>query len=389
MRFERTEYQTRLDRVREAMHRRGLEVMVVSDPANMYYLTGYDGWSFYVPQVVVVELNTDQPVWIGRGIDANAARLSTSLPSDQIVAYSDDYVHSLTQHPMDIVGEYLTNREWERKIIGLEMDAAYFSAAGYEALRRAIPDGRFRDAGNLVNWVRFEKSAQEIVYMRQAARILERVYDVALESIEPGVRQCDVASRIYQAQIQGTEAYGGDYTAIAPMLPSGIGTSTPHLTWSDAPFVHDETTIMELAAARFRYHCPMARTVHLGKPPRHILETANIVIEGIHNVLEATEPGVTAEHLESVWRLTIERHGILKESRMGYSIGIGYPPDWGERTMSIRPGDKTILRPNTTFHLMPGIWTNDWGIEISGPVLVTDTGCETLADVRRQLFVKT
>ena len=388
MRFERPEYQTRLDRVREAMHRRGLEVLVVSDPANMYYLTGYDGWSFYVPQVIVVELNTDQPIWIGRGIDANAARLSTSLPSEHIVAYGDEYVHSLISHPMDIVAEYLQNREWDAKIIGLEMDAAYFSAAGYESLRRSLSNGRFRDAGNLVNWVRFEKSPQEIVYMRQAARILERVYAVAFDAIAPGVRQCDVASKIYQAQVQGTEEFGGDYTAIAPMLPSGIGTSTPHLTWSDAPFVEGECTIMELAAARYRYHCPMARTVHLGTPPRHITDTVKVVIEGIQNVLDAAEPGITAEHLEIVWRTTIERHGISKESRMGYSIGIGYPPDWGERTMSIRPGDKTILRPNCTFHLMPGIWMNDWGVEISEPVLVTDSGCESLANVNRDLFVK-
>jgi ectoine hydrolase len=73
---------------------------------------------------------------------------------------------------------------------------------------------------------------------------------------------------------------------------------------------------------------------------------------------------------------------------MGYSMGIGYPPDWGERTMSVRPGDPTLLSTNTTFHLMPGIWADDWGVEISKPILVTETGCERLAEVSQALIIK-
>jgi len=388
MRFERAEYVTRLNRVKEAMHRRGIELLVVANPANMFYLTGYDGWSFYVPQVVLVELNEDSPVWIGRGMDANAARVTTSLKDDCIVPYPDEYVQSLVQHPMDFVADYIRARDWDRKFIGVEMDAYYFTAQANASLRHGLPDARFIDARNLVNWVRLIKSPQEIEYMRQAARILERVMDVAIESIEPGVRQCDAVAKIYHAQISGTEEFGGDYTSICPMLPTGIGTSTPHLTWTDDLFKRDETTIVELAAARHRYHAPMARTVHLGKPPQNLADTAEIVVEGIHNVLEFVEPGVTCEQVEEVWRNTIARYGIVKNSRCGYAIGLNYPPDWGEHTISIRPGDKTIMHPNTAFHFMPGIWMNDWGVEISEPVLVTENGCQTLADVPRKLIVK-
>ncbi|MGA8260869.1 MAG: M24 family metallopeptidase [Arenicellales bacterium] len=388
MRFERSEYVTRLNRVKEAMHRRGIELLVVANPANMCYLTGYDGWSFYVPQCILVELNEDTPVWIGRGMDANAARVTTSLKDDCIIPYPDEYVQSLVQHPMDFIADYIRARDWDRKFIGVEMDAYYFTAKANESLRHGLPDARFIDSRNLVNWVRLIKSPQEIEYMRQAARILERVMQTAFEVIEPGVRQCDAASRIYQAQIHGTEEFGGDYTAICPMLPTGVGTSTPHLTWTDEPFKVDETTIVELAAARHHYHAPMARTIHLGKPPQNLADTAEIVVEGIHNALDFVKPGVTCEQVEEVWRNTIAKYGIVKNSRCGYAIGLNYPPDWGEHTISLRPGDKTILQPNTAFHFMPGIWMNDWGVEISEPVLVTENGCETLADVPRKLIVK-
>ncbi|MFB3046345.1 MAG: M24 family metallopeptidase, partial [Acidiferrobacterales bacterium] len=85
---------------------------------------------------------------------------------------------------------------------------------------------------------------------------------------------------------------------------------------------------------------------------------------------------------------TIKKHGIIKESRIGYSTGLNYPPDWGEHTLSLRPGDTTTLQPNMTIHMIPGVWMDDWGIEISECFRVTETGSETLANFPRELFVK-
>jgi len=206
--------------------------------------------------------------------------------------------------------------------------------------------------------------------------------------VAPGVRQCDAVGKIYQAQICGIEESGGYYPAIAPLLPSGPGTNTPHLTWTDDPFRADETTILELAACRYRYHVPMARTLHLGKPPKRLQETSQIVIEGIENALSAAKPGALCEEVELAWQRTIQKHGIVKESRIGYSVGLNYPPDWGEHTMSLRPGNKTEIQPNMCFHLIPGIWMDDWGVEISECFRVTSEGAQPFCNFPRQLFVK-
>src|SRR5690606_3938156 len=152
--------------------------------------------------------------------------------------------------------------------------------------------------------------------------------------VEPGVRQCDAVAEILAAQARGTEQAGGEYTSFQPMLPSGPGTSTPHLTWSDAPFKEGEGTILELGAAYHRYHCPLARTVYLGEPPKRLTDTAAIVEEGLEVALEAAKPGATCEEVEAAWRSVISKHGLEKKSRVGYSIGIGYLPDRGEKTMS-------------------------------------------------------
>jgi len=113
-----------------------------------------------------------------------------------------------------------------------------------------------------------------------------------------------------------------------------------------------------------------------------------VVIEGLNNAIAAAKPGVACEDVEAAWRHTIERHGIVKNSRIGYSTGLNYPPDWGEGTLSLRPGDRTILQPDMTVHVIPGVWMDDWGIEISECIHITENGAQPFCDFPQELFVK-
>ncbi len=388
VKFTAEEYEARLEKTRASMNASGIDILVLADPANQHYLTGYDGWSFYTPQVVIVALKLKEPICIVRGIDANGARVTTSLPERNIYGYPDDYVQSELRHPYHYIGDIMVERGLETGVVALEMDAYYFSPAGFNALQSKLPNVRFTDSKKRVNRVRSIKSATEIEFMRRAGRLAEKVMQRAYDVIAPGVRQCDAVAEIYQAGISGFEDFGGDYTSLVPMLPTGRGTSTPHLTWSDEPFSKGEATILELAGCYKHYHCPMARTLHLGSPPQHLTDTAKIVLEGLSAALDSARPGVLCEHVEAAWRSSIGKYGLTKESRIGYSTGVNYPPDWGEHTMSLRPGDKTELKPNMTLHMIPGIWKDDWGIEISECFLVTETGAEPFCSFPRPLYVK-
>lgn len=386
--FEKTEYLARIDKTKRRMAEQGLDLLVAADTSNMNYLTGYDGWSFYTPQAVVIGLELDEPLCIVRGIDRGGALVTTFLDEANIVGYPDNYVQSAERHPMDFMADELKRRGLDGGVIGVEMDAYYYTAACHEALVGGLPNARFENANLLVNWVRIIKSEQEIAYMTDAARLVEKVMQAGIDAIEPGVRQCDAAAIIHHAHYTGTPEFGGEYTGLVTMLPTGVGTSTPHLTWNSKPFVRGEATILELAGCRNRYHCPMARTLHLGPPPQKLADTAEVVIEGVNTALDAVKPGMTSEEVVAVWNGVINKHGIVKESRTGYSTGLSYPPDWGEHTLSLRAGDKTVLEPNMTIHFMPGIWMDDWGIEISECFRVTESGAETFCDFPRKLFVK-
>ena len=386
--FSEAEFGDRLARTKERMGTAGLDALIVSDPSNMNYLTGYDGWSFYVHQAVVVALVLEQPLWIGRGQDANGARLTTILPHDHIYGYSDDHVQSTLKHPMQFVAKVLRERGLAKGAIGVEADNYYFSGKALDVLRSELANVRIEDAGVLVNWVRAVKSDAEIALMRQAARITEHVMQAAIDAIAAGVRQYEVAAVIQAAQARGTDEYGGDYPAIVPLMPSGVGTSCPHLTWQDGPFEPETGTTIEIAGVRRRYHVPMTRTVYLGMPPKKMSDAAKIVVEGIAAAFEVARPGATTRDVHAAWTRTIERHGLYKDSRCGYPIGVSYPPDWGERTYSLRSTDETVLQPNMTMHFMPGIWLDDWGIAISEPIRITETGVEPFCDFPRRLFVK-
>jgi ectoine hydrolase len=385
--FEKSEYDRRVEQTQNRMREAEVDALVVADPANMNYLTGYDGWSFYVHQAVVVTQNRAEPVWVGREMDANGARATTHLAEESIRPYSDDHVHSpYDLHPMDCVADVLEDLGVDDATIGLEMDAYYFTARSYTRLQQKLPEATFEDQTLLVNWVRVKKSEQELEYMRQAARISENAMAAGLEAIEEGVPEYRAAEAIYSALINGTDDYGGDYPSIVPLLPSGDHTGTPHLTWSDRRFEEGDPVIIELSGCRHRYHSPLARTTFVGDPPAEVQETAEIVIEGIGAALDAVEPGVTAESVERAWRETIAKYDVEKEDRIGYSMGLGYPPDWGEHTASLRPGDETILEEGMTFHMIPGLWFDDFGVELSESFHITSNGAEVLADVPRELF---
>ncbi|GIT25927.1 MAG: hypothetical protein CM1200mP41_19710 [Gammaproteobacteria bacterium] len=239
-------------------------MLLFTDPANMNYLTGYDGWSFYVHQMVALSLDESEP----SGLEANGWKWSPCHHLSQRRKYPG-LPGSLrpvkTSSPHASCREIAKSRGWHKKRIGVEMEAYYFTAGALAALRKKLPKTRFKDADHFGNWVRIVKSRKELEYMTEAARILERMMRVAIDNVRPGIRQCDAAAEIWRAGVAGTRQYGGDYPSIPPMLPTGAGLAAPHLTWSDEKFKRGEGTALELAGVRHRYQCPMARTVFLGK----------------------------------------------------------------------------------------------------------------------------
>jgi Xaa-Pro dipeptidase/ectoine hydrolase len=388
MLFAVDEYKKRLKKVQSSMQEKGIELLISQDTANMNYLTGYDAWSFYYAQCVIVHVNAEEPICFVRAQDAGGAYIKTYLKDENIIKYHEKYIHTWPSHPYDNLVEIIKQRKWDKLSIGLEMDSHYFTAYCYEKIKQGLPNAKLKDSERLVNWVRLVKSNAEINYMKSAALISQKGMKTAMETINPGVRQCDAVAEIQRTLFKGTPEFGGEYSGITTLLPTGKGTSASHLTATQDKFVEGEATIVEISGVYKRYHVPLARTVLLGKPEQKKVDAMKATIEALETGISVVKPGNTADDVAQQFWGVLDKYNIKKESRTGYSIGIGYPPDWGEHTLNISKGDKTILQPNVTFHMIAVMQFGDWGVEASESVRVTETGSQLFCNMSKELHIK-
>ena len=143
--FALSEYKARLQAIRAEMARRNLDLLIVNDVANQHYITGYDGWSFYTPQVVLVPLAEEEPVWIGRAMDAAGGLLTAWMKPENIVGFPEDHVQRANRHPMDWIAGWITRKGWDRGNIGIELEAYYYSPKAHARLAAGLPNATFHD----------------------------------------------------------------------------------------------------------------------------------------------------------------------------------------------------------------------------------------------------
>ncbi|WP_380058588.1 M24 family metallopeptidase [Falsihalocynthiibacter sp. SS001] len=386
--FPQSEYDRRLALTRESMAAAEIDVLFVTNPSNQNWLTGYDGWSFYVHQGVIVPLEGD-PIWWGRTMDANGARRTVWMEEENIIFYADRYTQAADIHPMEDLASHLRIMGFSDKRIGVEMETYYFTARAFSVLAHGLPEANFIDASTLVNWNRLIKSDLELNFMRRAARISELVIERAMEIAEPGMRKHDLVGELFKTSVQGEDDSWGDYPAIVPLLPSGKDASAPHLTWNGDALQKNEATFIEQSGCYRRYHAPLCRTIFFGKPPKYMSDAAKALTEGLNAGIEVARAGNRACDIARALDTELLKVGIERPNRCGYAVGLSYPPDWGEHTVSLRAFDETVLEAGMTFHFMPGLWMDDWGIETTETILIKEDGAaEPLCNVPRKLFVK-
>ena len=382
--FEPTEYSARLEKLRKSMSERDLDCLILTDPSNMCWLTGYDGWSFYVHQAVIVP-PTGDPIWWGRAQDVAGALRTVWMSTGCVVGYAEHYIQTLERHPMQDLAHKL--RDINARRVGVEMENYYYSAKAHQTLLDA--GIALEDATGMANWCRAVKSSAEIATMRLAARISEKVIDGMIDRIEPGLPKNEIIADAYRDAIRGVEGAWGDYPAIVPLVPSGADAAAPHMTWNGDPFEHGVATTIEIAGCFRRYHAPLCRSVFLGKPPDAMTRAEAAVQEGLAAGLDAARAGNQARDVAAALNGALRKVGIERTARGGYPIGLSYPPDWGERTISFRAEDTTVLEPNMTFHFMPGLWMDDWGLAITESIRITPDGpAECLCERPRAMTIK-
>ena len=376
--FTVEEFRSRLARAQAELARRGLDGLIVSTPENVYYLTGFQTTGYYAYQALLLPGSGD-PFMLTRKLElSNLGRAWT----DRGQAYDD------AEDPLQVTAECLAELGLANGKLGYEGSSNFLTINAFQGLQSRLPGASLVDASGVAEELRLIKSEQEIAYMRQAARAFERCLRGAVDAIDEGVSEAAVAAAAYQGALAG----GSEYPASPMYVVSGVRGALGHSTWLDVPIRRDEPVFMELSSNVRRYSVAGMRTVVVGEPPPLVRKMGDVVAAAINAALEATRPDVPAEEVDRAVRTVYAEAGWGDEfnKRTGYSIGLGFPPGWGEgHIMDVRPGVTRALAPGMTFHYTPSLRLPEAGhVGLSETILVTERGCEPLVDFPRELIVK-
>lgn len=380
MSFPMEEYERRLRELRQRMERQGLEVVIITDPENLFYLTEYQttGYSYF--QALVVPL-VDKPFMVTRLLEETNVHARTWVEITR--PYTD------TGDAIETLWHALNEFDLQGRVIGYERNSYFFPAYQQDRMMASWYQAEFVDCFGIVEEGRVIKSDHEIEVMRRAARAGQAGMSAGLEAIREGVTENEVAAEISAAMFRA----GGEYPAVMPYVTSGPRCMIGHATWEGRRIEKGDTVFLEVGGCFRRYHAAQMRTAYVGEPPEVVREAEKLVLEALESMLSTLRPGITVSDADRSARDVISRStvGGALVTRAGYSIGVAFAPAWDEGyIMSLKPGDHRPLEENMTFHIIPWLfgYEGDRVMAISETVRITSSGCEALHDLDRALVVK-
>ena len=377
--FSLDEYRRRYEVVLAGMAALGVDVLLVRGPENITYLTGYETPGYYKYHCLIVAPGEEPVLVLRRFEELNIPEYSWLTRHVPV----DDW-----EHAPDVTVRTLRDMGLDDKRIGVEKAGWFFTVEEYETLRTSMPKAGFVDATAIVEEARLVKSDEEIAMMRRSAKILDKAVQAGIDTVACGRNDDDVNAVVNKVLFEN----GGEYMGLPPFILSGPRTCLPHQTARGEIIGERDLVYFEVSCSQYRYAAAVMRTIFVGEPEARQKACAEAVLEGLQAAMDTMRAGVSSEAVDAAARGVIEKAGFGEyfRHRLGYSIGVNYPPDWGEgQILSLRKGEPRLLEENMTFHMVPlCLVYREFGIGFSATVRITRTGCEEFSTLPRTIIVK-
>ncbi len=377
--FPNEEYDRRLAAVRRGMAAQGVDALLLFSPANLFYLTGFNtaGFSNYACLIVSADA---APVLVVRALERAVAEMTTAGLGG-LLAYEDH------EQPADVVRRALHEAGLGSGRLAAERNSPTTTVRSYLQIQDVVGQ-ELADGSGIMDAVRVIKSPLEIGYIRTAARCSEAGMRAAIDAVAEGRTENHVAAVSYAAMVEA----GSEFYSSQPIVTAGVKSGIAHTTFQRGHLRRGNTVLIEIGAAWERYSAPLMRTVVVGPPSRDVERMHATCIETLECTIAAIRPGVTSAEVQGVAQGIIDRagYGPHFRKRIGYSVGGGFPPTWGEgHIMDIKHNDDRPLRPGMVFHIPPALREHrQFCMGVSETVVVTEQGAETLTSFSRELFVR-
>ncbi len=377
--FTLDEYLRRYELVLGKMQARGFDALCIRSPENITYMSGYETPGYYKYHCLIIFPDIDPVVILRRFESLNVPEYSWLTKHVPV----DDW-----KHPPSVTADVLVSIGLQGKRIGVEKQGWFYTVEEHETLVSEIKDTDFADATDILWDARMIKSSEEIEMMKRSAAIVDKAmqagWDISAAGVSDDVINAEVNRVIFEN--------GGEYMGLPPFILSGERTCLPHQTARSEIVGDRDLVYFEISASKWRYCAALMRTIFVGEPSDRMRRCAEGVIAAVDAAMESIKPGVAAEDVDRAARAAVEKAGFGEyfRHRLGYSIGVNYPPDWGEgEIISLRQGETRELQPGMTFHMVPlCLIYREFGIGFSESIHVTETGCERFSSLPREIIVK-
>jgi Xaa-Pro aminopeptidase len=374
--FDDEEMERRIVAVRHSMQKAEIDLLLVTDPHDIYYLTAGRELGGLMQLALVVPLSGEFG-FAARAVDVVAFVAHTG--ARKVFAYRD---HEPAENA---IAAALCSYKIPRPRIGFQAGSPTLPVAVLDRIKALTPEARWADTTRIVWDIAAIKSTLELEHQRRAAAINAQALDRAIRAVAPGVSDNHIAAELIAGMLEA-----GSHPIPHFNLATGPRTAVVHATYNDRRLEADEIVHFEFTAARFRYTAPLMRTCTLGKPHPAAKRLNDAAIDAVDAALAIIREGVTSGAVDKAANNVLERHGVRQwhYHRTGYMVGISDPSGWALGHIgALRQDDPMILRENMTFHLpmvlfQPGVA----GAGLSATVRVTKTGVEVLTSYRKELI---
>lgn len=340
----------RIERVQEKMARAGMEQLIVSDPASLWYLTGETLDPGERLTVLIIDCGGSLR-WVKNALFTLA---SEDIP---VLSFQDgeDGIRTVAEDMMPgVIG---VDGSWPSRFL--------------LALQAACPRTYVNGSG-AIDRVRAVKDEEEQRLMRESSAVNDRCMAALARWLHAGVTEAEAADHLRQLY----KEEGCEDVSFAPIVAFGPHGAGPHHTVSDAVLTEGTVVLLDIGGKKDRYCSDMTRTYFFGDVPDKVREIHRIVCEACETAEALVRPGVPLAELDRAARTVIEKAGYGPQfyHRLGHFIG-----QTDHEAGEVSASSPLIAEPGMIFSIEPGIYlTGEFGVRIEDLVLVTETGAERL-----------
>lgn len=366
--------------MREAIARAGLDWFVAFHPVSIHWLTGSDAKSYQEFQCLLISAQPGPVCVLTREGERN------EFQDDALV----DRIHTVggrePEDPIAAFEQLAESLELRRGRVGMEVPAYYLHPHHYVRIKKFFGDALVAEPNELVHDLKLVKSAAELAYIRQAAKIADTAMTVFAASLAAGRSELEISGNIYQSLL----ASGSGLAASPINLVSGDRSGFSHGAPTERKLRRGDFGSVEYGAAYKRYTSTIGRQFCIGPPTPRMRELYDLVRRAADACIAEIRAGVPAIVPHAAAKRVIADAGLdrCRVHTSGYGLAPGFPPTWGE-PLHMFGGSRYTLEAGMVVTVEPPVFIGEerLGARIIDNVLVTHDGAELLSRFSRDLIV--